>query len=136
MSTWAIERERRNPPHAYKGRLSTIEELRSWLAQLRSEKDSNFFLTDEDTEDELTVLMDEPFAAVSFARGSDRVPLSASLDPGFEAGSDDDYHEFIMGDTPTPVSKDRCISFDLMQRVLEDVFASGTLPGWIAWRQP
>ena len=104
--------------------------------QLRGETDSNFFLTNNETGDELTVLLDYPLAAISFLRGSDNLSFSTSKDPTFEAESAGDYHEFNMGGTPTPIPKDRCGTFDVMEKIVEHVFARGSLPNWIAWRQP
>src|SRR5919201_271368 len=132
---WTIKRERSNPSHPYMARLRAVDDLRRWLAQLGLEKASNFFLTNEETGDELTVLMDSPFAAVCWMRASDRLSFSASTDPSFEAALEADCHVFHMGATPTPVPKDRCLDFSTMKRVVEHVFIRGTLPRWIAWRQ-
>ena len=81
LTTWTIGRERFNPPHPYKAHLNTIDELRNWLTQVGLEKDSSFILMNEKTGDQLFVGMDYPFAVVSFVRGSDHVPTSASADP-------------------------------------------------------
>ena len=136
LTTWTIRRERFNPPHPYKADLNTIDELRNWLTQLGLEKDSSFILTNEKTGDQLFVGMDYPFAVVSFVRGSDHVPTSASADPSFEAASEADYHELDIWGEPTPIPKDRCLSFELMTRVVEHIFVEGALPDWIAWRTP
>src|SRR5437879_7292582 len=93
LATWTIRRERFNPPQPYKAHLNTIDELRSWLSQLGLEKDSSFVLTNEKTGDQVWVGMGYPFAVVSFIRGSDHIPSSASTDPSFKAASDRDYHE-------------------------------------------
>ena len=135
MAAWTIRRELHNPPHPFEARLNTLEDLRGWLKQLCEEGDSNFHLENEATHDELTVLMDRPLAAISFMR-SDTTAFSASTDPNFESNKDEDHHEFDLGGTPTPVSKDRCISFDAMVRIVEYTFLHATLPSWIGWRQP
>lgn len=124
------------PLRRRRARLDTVEGLHTWLAQLCGERDSNFFLTNNDMGDELTVLMDYPVAAISFMWASDRLSFSASTDPAFEVVSDQDCHESSVGDTPTPVPMDRCIPFDLMQKVVEYIFVNGSLPDWIAWRRP
>lgn len=110
--------------------------MHGWLAQLRSESDSNFFLANNLNGDELTVLRDGPVAAVSLMRGSDRLSFSASIDPAFEAKSDADCHEFNVGGTPTPVPKDRCVTLDVAEKIIEHIFVHGSLPDWIVWRQP
>lgn len=135
-TSWTIRREVSRRPHRSQSRLTRVDELRAWLAQLRSEKDSNFYLTNNETGDELTVLMHDPVAAISFMRGSDRLPYSASKDPSFEAKSDADCHAFSVGETPTPVPNDRCVSLELMEKIVEHIFVHGSLPDWIAWRQP
>ena len=113
-----------------------MDHLRSWLTALSREGHSNFYVSNETTGDWVTVLMDEPYAAVLFTRGSDRLSFSASTDPHFEAASEADYHEFDVGGTPTPVSRDRCIGFDAMRQIVEHIFLHGELPQWVAWRQP
>src|SRR5437773_10953434 len=113
-----------------------VGEFREWIVQLRGETYSNFFLTSNETGDALTVLLDYPLAAISFLRGSDSLSFSASKDPTFEAESAGDYHEFNMDGTPTPIPKGRCVTFDVMEKIVEQIFARGSLPNWIAWRHP
>ena len=138
VTVWRIRRELDSPPRLFEEELPNVESLRSWLTQLCSEGNSNFFLTNTETHDELAVLMDRPFASISFMR-SDATAFSASMNPVYpdhEQETPQNCHEFDLGGTPTPVSLDRCLTFDLMIRIVEHIFAHGSRPDWIAWRQP
>lgn len=135
VGEWTIKRELNKPPHPSEARLSGADPLRKWLTQLCREGTSNFYLTNEETGDELTVLMDRPYAAVSFMR-SDAISFSASMNPGFPDEAEENCHDFDVGGTRTPVSMDRCLTFDLMTRIVDEVFRTSSRPSWIAWRQP
>jgi hypothetical protein len=67
--------------------------------------------------------------------------MHASLEPPYlsaSAGSDrmstdDEYFEFLIGDTPTPVPSDRSIPFDIMVKIAKHFYNSEAIPKWVEW---
>lgn len=133
VGRWAIRREFDYPPEPLQARLSDIAELRRWLRKLSEEGDSNFFLENEETGVEITVLMKAPVSVV-IVREAEGEPWSASMDKSFGARSDRDWTTFRLGSTPTHIPNDRCLPFETMQKVIEHFYEFNSRPSWIAWR--
>lgn len=135
MTKWALQREDHNPAQPVREPLETIDELRGWLMELCQEGRSNFHLHNEETGDELTVLMKAPHAAVSLMRGSDFVSSSATENPEFRPRSAGDWVAFSVEAAPARIPRDRCLPFDTMVKIVEHVYEHGSLPKWIAWKE-
>lgn len=134
VGRWTIRRELHHPPHPFEARLSGKEDLLRWLQQLCDEGDANFHMKEEDTGDEITVLMKAPSSVVILNPGRGGDSWSASLDPRFYPKSAADWHEFELGSTPTPIPTDRCLPLETMRRVVVHFYEHGSRPDWISWR--
>ncbi len=134
MAKWALQRENHGS-QPEREPLENIGQLRGWLMELCQEGRSNFYLHNEDTGDELTVLMKAPHAAVSLMRGSDFGSSSATVNPAFRPKAPADWETFSVEAAPARVPRDRCVPLDTMVKIVEHVYEHGSLPEWIAWRE-
>lgn len=128
MSKWVIEyAESREAVH-------TAEQLCRRLLLLCDQVDPNLDLIHE-SGDYLSISVKGPWVLVRFTRGTLDPPyLSASVG-AVTSDNDGAYFEFLIGDTPTPVPRDRCVSIKIMLRIAQYFFEHEALPDWIEWKE-
>jgi len=112
------------------------QQLRDILLSLPADKEPCVLL-EHFSGDYMTVAANGLVVAIVFQPNSrHKVGLSASMDPRFHANPDKegDWYEFLVGGTPTPVPKDRCIPQEIAIEVVVHFFRHRALLDKVAWR--
>jgi hypothetical protein len=112
--------------------LATWEQVQSAVLHVAEGADPSLGLTD-DKGAHFFVGMKDAQAFVLYEPSPRSPTVSASLDPTFEPKGDADYVEFMVGDTMTPIPKDRCIPLHTLLRILEEYWKEEHLSRSVSW---
>ena len=79
----------------------------------------------------LTVGMAGDCGTVQFSASDGRPPYEMAI--GDETGGEEDFVEFLVGNTPTPVPKKFCLPIETLQKVVQDFLVHGRKSTAVRW---
>jgi Immunity protein Imm1 len=103
-------------------------ELRTLLRSIGSRPDPEVTVYNASGDDLFVAVRDEVALIVFHQASRDPPYFSASI-----GRRQAEYYEFFVGDTPTPVPRDRCIPIGLMEQVVVEFVETGELSKIVNW---
>ena len=119
----------------FSGEESIMSDPREILAELEILASSNEPTADliSESGDYLTISISGTFALIIFHQASLDPPYLSPVVAPQGIVPEEAHVESTIGGTPTPVSRNRCVSIATMLEIVRHYLERGKLPSWVEW---